>query len=377
MADTTDDPSDWVRTSRLVEVLERTRPMGDPDLRRQCLEVAGSRLNIELAGLVLQGVNTRSQLYDAVRLLGDIPGGLTVLAETIRFFAPGARSTEAFHHLVCSTFVQPTLAEAELREIRGLLRQAPKVPVGRIHRAARGSYERLPPGHEDIVLAFDHLTEANARADGLFPFMVYVECVAALAPDHLARRLRRWNATVADSLGLRDALDALRADLVPVRPEHTEGIAYLAIQIERGDVDDGDGYDGYLVSSWTKESVSSPARPDFLGSARPAWPAPAGAGASRPTATPGTPAAAHTSLGARRRQRCRLLGPPLARSRRRVACRRRRRVAAGPSPATAGAACRRPARAPGRGTPHRLGQRRRLPGCGSTRPPSTRGWRWI
>lgn len=146
MADTIDDPSAWARTSRLVEALERTRPMGDPDLRRQCLEVAGSRLNIELTGLVMQGVNTRSQLYDVVRVLGDIPGGLMVLADTLRFFAPGARPTEAFHHLVRSTFVQPPLTAAQLREIHDLLRQAPRVPVGRIHRAARGTYDRLPPG---------------------------------------------------------------------------------------------------------------------------------------------------------------------------------------------------------------------------------------
>ncbi|MFF1440266.1 hypothetical protein [Streptomyces sp. NPDC058295] len=65
--------------------------MGDPDLRRQRLEVAGSRPNIDLAGLVIQGVGTRSQLYDVVRLLGDISGGLMVPAETVRFFAPGAR----------------------------------------------------------------------------------------------------------------------------------------------------------------------------------------------------------------------------------------------------------------------------------------------
>ncbi|MGW0943536.1 VMAP-C domain-containing protein [Streptomyces sp. NPDC002623] len=259
MTDTIDDPSGWVRTSRLVEVLERTRPMGDPELRRQCLEVTGSRLNVDLAGLVLQGVNTRSQLYDVVRLLGDIPGGLMVLAETVRFFAPGARPTETFHHLVRSTFVQPPLTEAGLRDVQDLLRQAPKVPVGRIHRAARGAYDRLPPGHEDIVLAFDHLVEANARADGLFPFMLYVEHVAALAPGRLARQLREWNATVADGLGVRDALDAACAALVPVPPEHTESVAYLAIQIERED--DGDGY---LVSSWTKEDVSSPACPDFL-----------------------------------------------------------------------------------------------------------------
>ncbi|MGI5370171.1 effector-associated domain 2-containing protein [Streptomyces sp. A244] len=262
MADTIDDPSDWARTSRLVEVLERTRPMGDPELRRQCLEVTGSRLSIDVAGLVPQGVTTRSQLYDVVRLLGDIPGGLLVLAETVRFFAPGARSTEAFHHLVRSTFVQPPLTEAELRHIQELLRQSPKVPVGRIHRAARGVYERLPPGHDDVVLAFEHLVEANARADGLFPFMLYVEYVAALAPGPLARQLREWNAAVAEGLGVRDTLNTTRAALVPVALEHTEGMGYLAILIERGD--DGDGHGGYLVSSWTKEDVFSPARPDFV-----------------------------------------------------------------------------------------------------------------
>ncbi|NGO11917.1 hypothetical protein G5C60_31025 [Streptomyces sp. HC44] len=262
MADTIDHSSDWARASRLVEALERTRPMGDPDLRRQCLEVAGSRLNIELAGLVMQGVNTRSQLYDVVSVLGDIPGGLMVLADTLRFFAPGARSTEAFHHLVRSTFVQPPLTEAQLREIHDLLRQAPGVPVGRIHRAARGTYDRLPPRHEDIVLAFDHLVEANARADGLFPFMLYVEYVAALTLGRLGQRLRQWNASVADGLGVLDALEALTTELVPVRLEHTEDTAYLAIQIERAD--DGDDSVGYLVSSWTKEDAFSPACPDFL-----------------------------------------------------------------------------------------------------------------
>ncbi|MFE8959315.1 VMAP-C domain-containing protein [Streptomyces iakyrus] len=262
MADTIEDPWDWARTSRLVEVLERTRPMGDPELRRQCLQVAGGRLSIDLGGLVLQGVNTRSQLYDVVRLLGDIPGGLLVLAETVRFFAPGARSTEAFHHLVRSTFVQSPLTEAELEDVQDLLRQAPKVPVGRIHRAARGTYERLPAGHEDIVLAFEHLVEANARTDGVFPFMLYVEYVAALAPGQLARRLREWNAAVSEGLGLRDALDTARASLVPVPPEPTEGMGYLAVRIERSD--DGDALGEYLVSSWTKEDVFSPARPDFL-----------------------------------------------------------------------------------------------------------------
>ncbi|MFE5917034.1 hypothetical protein [Streptomyces sp. NPDC056468] len=263
MADTIDDSSDWVRTSRLVEALERTRPMGDPDLRRQCLEVAGSRLNIELSGLVMQGVNTRSQLYDVVRFLTDIPGGLMALADTLRFFAPGARSTEAFHHLVRSAFVQPPLSEVQLREIHALLNEAPKVPVARIHRAARGTYERLPPGHEDIALAFDHLVEANARADGLFPFMLYVEYIAALAPTELRLRLRDWNSSVAEGLGALDALETLTSELVLVRPEHTESMAYLAIQIERADGGDGDG-DGYLVSSWTKEDTLSPARPDVL-----------------------------------------------------------------------------------------------------------------
>ncbi|MEU6274093.1 hypothetical protein ABZ871_17050 [Streptomyces populi] len=262
MADTINDPSDLVRTSRLVEALERTRPMRDPELRRQCLEMAGDQVGVRLTELVLQGVNTRSQLYDIVRLLDDIPGGLIALADAIHFFAPRARSTESFHHLVRATFVQPPLTEVELREIHGLLRQAPEVPVGRIHRAARGTYDRLPPGHEDIVLAFDHLTEANSRTDGLFPFMLYVEYVAALTPGHLARRLREWNAAVADGLGLRAVLNATSAGLVPVRPENTGGVAYLAIQIERAD--DGDGPDGYLVSSWTKEDVFSPARPDFL-----------------------------------------------------------------------------------------------------------------
>ncbi|MFD6322731.1 hypothetical protein ACFWOL_07600 [Streptomyces sp. NPDC058442] len=286
MADTIDDSSEWVRTSRLVEVLERTRPMRDPDSRRQCLEVAGSRLNIELTGLVAEGMSARSQFYDIVRLLGDIPGGLMVLADTLRFFAPGARSTEAFHHLVHSMFVQPPLTRAQLQEIHGLLRQAPAVPVVRIHRAARGTYEQLPAGQDDIVLAFDHLVQANARADGLFPFLLYVEYVAALTPVRLRRQMSRWNASVADGLGVLDTLEALAAELSPVRPEHAEGMAYLAIRIERTDDADGDhdngygygygsGYGGghdsgygddgeYLVSSWTKEDASSPARPDFL-----------------------------------------------------------------------------------------------------------------
>ncbi|MFF4396678.1 hypothetical protein [Streptomyces sp. NPDC001480] len=262
MADTIDDPSDSARISRLVEALERTRPMRDPELRRQCLEIAGDQVDVHLTELVLQGMPTRSQLYDIVRLLDDIPGGLIALADAIRVFAPRARATEAFHHLVSTTFAQPALTETELREIHALLRRAPEVPVGRIHRAARGAYDRLPPGYEDIVLAFDHLAEANTRADGLFPFMLYVEHVALLAPGHLARRLREWNAVVADGLGLRDVLTAASAGLVPVRPEQREGIAYLAIQIERAE--DGDGHDGYLVSSWTKEDVFSPARPDFL-----------------------------------------------------------------------------------------------------------------
>ncbi|MEU6181640.1 effector-associated domain 2-containing protein [Streptomyces coeruleorubidus] len=262
MADTIDDAVDGVRTSRIVALLERTRPMGDPELRRQCLEMTGEQVSVRLTELVVQGVNTRSQLYDIVRLLDDIPGGLVALAEAIRFFAPRARSTEAFHRLVCTMVVQPPLSETELREIHDLLRQAPDVPVSRIHQAARGTYERLPPGHEDVVLAFDHLVEANARTDGLFPFMVYVEYVAALAPRHLARRLREWNGAVADGLGLRAVLKATSAGLVPVRPGRTESMAYLAIQIEQAD--DGDGPDGYLVSSWTKEDVFSPAQPDLL-----------------------------------------------------------------------------------------------------------------
>ncbi|MQY14156.1 hypothetical protein SRB5_43180 [Streptomyces sp. RB5] len=261
MAELLDDPSDWSRTSRLVHALERTHPMGEPDRRRQCLEVAGDRLNVDLNGLVPQNTGTRSQLYEIVRTLDGIPGGLMVLAETIRFFAPGARSTEAFCRHIPPAFVQPALDQAELNEIHELLRTAPKVPVGRIHREARGGYEQLPPGHEDIVLAFNHLTEANARTDGLFPFMVYVEQVAALAPDHLARRLRLWNDTVADGLGLRDTLSAARGALVPVGAEPPDGIAYLAIQIEQGSEDDTEGY---LVSSWTKEDVRAPARPDFL-----------------------------------------------------------------------------------------------------------------
>ncbi|MFF5963103.1 hypothetical protein ACFY64_05010 [Streptomyces collinus] len=262
MADTFDDPTDGARTSRLVELLERTRPMGDPELRRQCLEMTGEQVSVRLTELVLQGVNRRSQLYDIVRLLEDIPGGLVALAEAIRFFAPRARSTEAFHRLVCTTVVQPPLSASELREVHDLLRQAPDIPVGRIHQAARGTYERLPPGHEDIVLAFDHLVEANARADGLFPFMLYVEYVAALVPSHLARCLHEWNGAVADGLGLRAVLKATSAGLVPIRPGPMEGMAYLAIQVEPAD--DGDGPDGYLVSSWTKEDVFSPARPDFM-----------------------------------------------------------------------------------------------------------------
>lgn len=263
-ADAFDDISHWARTRRLVEALERTRPMVDPDLRRQCLEVAGSRLSVDLAGLVPQAGTVRSRLLDVVSLLDDIPGGLLVLADTLRFFAPGARSTEEFHRLVVSAGVQPPLPEARLREMRELLRQAPEVPVGRVHRAARGTYERLPLGREDIVAAFDHLVEANARADGLFPFMLYVEYVAALVPSGLGRRMRRWNASVADGLGVLDALETLTAGLVPVRSGPAEGMAYLAIQIERAD--DGDGY---LVSSWTKEDASSPAHPDFQDFASP------------------------------------------------------------------------------------------------------------
>ncbi|WP_436790707.1 effector-associated domain 2-containing protein [Yinghuangia sp. YIM S10712] len=254
MVHTVEGMSHWERVSRLVEALERTRPMGDAELRRQCLEVAGERLDIDLLAVVRTGAVPRSQLYDLVRLLEELRGGLWVLADTISFFAPGARSTEAFRRLVLETPVQPMLSPGELREIHVLLRAVPdRLPIAGIHRAARGTFEHLPPGREDAVGAFDHLAEANARADGLFPFMVYIEHLAVLVPRDLGDPLRAWDTAVADTLNATDALRELRAGLVPVAAQRVASPAYLAIQVERIDAD----AERYAVSSWTKEDATA------------------------------------------------------------------------------------------------------------------------
>ncbi|UGQ12637.1 hypothetical protein LO772_03190 [Yinghuangia sp. ASG 101] len=258
MVDGTDGTSHWRHVSRLVEALERTRPMSDPELRRQCLEITGERLRVDLLAVVRTSAVSRSQLYDLVKVLDELRGGLLVLADTISFLAQGARSSEAFHRLVLESPVQPTLSVRELREIHALLRALPgRVPIARVHHAARGSFERLPPGREDPVAAFDHLAEANARTDGLFPFAVYVEYLAGSAPGAVGDRMRAWNDAVAETLGAAGALAELRAGLVPVTAMDRETPAYLAIQVESI----GGDPERYAVSSWTKEDAASPPLP--------------------------------------------------------------------------------------------------------------------
>lgn len=258
MVDGTDGTSHWQRVSRLVEALERTRPMSDPELRRQCLEITGERLHVDLLAVVRTSAVSRSQLYDLVKVLEELRGGLVVLADTIGFLAKDARSSVAFHRLVLEFPVQPILTLRELRDIHALLRALPgRLPIARIHHAARGSFERLPPGHADPVAAFDHLAEANARTDGLFPFMAYVEHLAERAPGGLGDRMRAWNDAVSESLGATGALAQLRSGLVPVAARDREAPAYLAIQVEWVDGDP----EVYAVSSWTKEDAASPPLP--------------------------------------------------------------------------------------------------------------------
>ncbi|WBB61302.1 hypothetical protein O7599_01685 [Streptomyces sp. WMMC500] len=254
--------SDWQRVSRLVEALERTRPMSDIELRRQCLEITGDRLSVNLVAVLRTVSAPRGQLYEVVRYLQDRRGGLRALADSIEFLAPEARSTEAFRQLVFEVPAQPALTTEELAEIRGLLTGLaglPGLPVAELHRAARGVYERLPPGPPDVLRAFEHLMEANARADGLLPCMVYVEHLAAFAPAGPAGRLRDWNAAVATALGLLPAWEELRRTLAPVPAPDGEPTAYLAIQVEWFDVET----DEYVLSSWTKEDASSAAVPGF------------------------------------------------------------------------------------------------------------------
>lgn len=258
MVDGTDGTSHWRRVSRLVEALERTRPMRDPELRRQCLEIAGERLGVDLLAVVRTSAVSRSQLYDLVKVLEEVRGGLLILADTIGFLAEGARSSAVFHRLALEFPVQPTLTRAERREIHSLLRALPRrLPIARIHHEVRGVFEPLPAGRTSPVAAFDHLAEANARTDGLFPFMVYVEHVAALAGDELGDRMRAWDTAIAETLNATDALRDLRTGLTPIAVEYRETPAYLAIQVEWIDGDP----EGYAVSSWTKEDAASPPVP--------------------------------------------------------------------------------------------------------------------
>ncbi|MEU2544533.1 hypothetical protein ABZ618_03675 [Streptomyces roseolus] len=207
----------------------------------------------------------RSGILEIVRYCRREPGGLHELAAALTLYDPGSSPALRVRELIAATptaAVLPALPDAEALAVTGLLARVRHLDAhGLLYAAADG----LPlPGRPVTTLAeaFDHLSRANTRPDGLLPTMVLVEHVAAGLDDggpadaRTAAGLREWNDIQAKRLERRAALMAVRTGLAEQRTAQPAP-ACVVVQLCRSAMDP----DRYLLSHW-RQLRPGPWRPE-------------------------------------------------------------------------------------------------------------------
>ncbi|MFE7586272.1 hypothetical protein ACFU5Y_32420 [Streptomyces gardneri] len=243
----------------LVDQMCAVTGLDTPDGRDLLISMLAGPLP-ELGNVRRHG-RTRLDTLEIVRACLREPRGLPELLATLDVYAPGSAPVLRIKELVTAPSVLSALPEAELRDVRALLARVDHLDAHGELYAAAGD---LPLPHRPVATlgeAFDFLSRANARPDGLLPTMVLVEHVAAALDRSPAHRptavgLREWNDVQAAKLGLAAPLAAMRAES-DRGPAAQPAPACLVVQLCKH----GMSPDRYLLSHW-RQIRPGPWRPE-------------------------------------------------------------------------------------------------------------------
>jgi hypothetical protein len=242
---TTKEPKPGSELERaLVDALCRMPFMSDAEDRR--IFVTALARTVGNLPDIRDNTRTRIHVIEIVQACMSHPRGLHGLAVTLELFAPQQAATADVADLIRSWPVFDVVTDEERRHVHALLARAEYLNAEAFWYAATDEIAPLPAQPiRTLCAAFDHLAGLNARPDGLPPVLAFVEYVAARLADELAERLRRWNDSQADRLGLAGKLGELR-ELAAASPVTAPAPPCLVVQLAEHGIDS----DLYVLSHW-------------------------------------------------------------------------------------------------------------------------------
>ncbi|MFF8408368.1 VMAP-C domain-containing protein [Streptomyces omiyaensis] len=239
-------------TRELVEQLGAVPGLDTTDGRDLLIDTLADRL--PGAANIPRHNRPRSGILEIVRFCRREAGGLHELAAALTLYDPGSRPAHRVRELIAAAPAPPVLAalpDSETLAAAALLGRVRHLDARGLLYASAGELALPLRPVTTLGEAFDFLTGANARPDGLPPTVVLVEHVAAAldgsGPDDAptAAGLRAWSDVQAGKLGLRTPLEAVRDELARTRAAQPAP-ACVVVQLCRSGADP----ERYRLSHW-------------------------------------------------------------------------------------------------------------------------------